>query len=155
MTVPHRSNPRIWNRRLHRRGAVLIALPFLVVLVTGLLLQVKKQVPWVQPPEVRGLSGSPTLSLPEILEIVRGVPEAGISGWDDIDRVDVRPAKGMMKVIGMNRWEIQVDASSGAVRGDWGRDRFGTGGPGARVCKSRQHCPRNQGRGSRIGIGSY
>ena len=42
-------NPRVFFRKTHRWGAVLVAVPFLLVLVSGLLLQVKKQVPWVQP----------------------------------------------------------------------------------------------------------
>jgi uncharacterized iron-regulated membrane protein len=107
-------NPRIWNRRLHRWGSAVVALPFLVVLCTGLLLQVKKQVTWVQPPEQRG-NGVPTLALPDVLARVQAVPQAGIRTWDDVERVDVRPGKGIMKVIGRSRWEVQLDAATGAV----------------------------------------
>jgi uncharacterized iron-regulated membrane protein len=109
------ANPRIWNRRLHRWGAVAVAVPFLIVICTGLLLQLKKQIPWVQPPEVKGGAASPALSLPAILEIAATVPHAGISQWDHIDRIDVRPSKGMLKVVGKNRWELQVDVATGAV----------------------------------------
>lgn len=109
------ANPRIWNRKLHRWGAVAVAIPFLIVIGTGLLLQLKKQIPWVQPPETKGGSGSPALSLPMILEIAATVPHAGISEWDHIDRIDVRPSKGMLKVVGKNRWELQVDVATGAV----------------------------------------
>ena len=35
-----------WTRKLHRWGALLTALPLLIVIVSGLLLQVKKQIPW-------------------------------------------------------------------------------------------------------------
>lgn len=110
-------NPRIWNRRLHRWGAVAIALPFLLMLASGLLLQVKKQLPWVQPPEQGGRASetAPTLSMPDVLERVRQVPEAGIRSWADIDRVDVRPAKNMMKVISLTRWEIQLEIATGEV----------------------------------------
>jgi uncharacterized iron-regulated membrane protein len=108
-------NPRIWNRRLHRWGAIAVAIPFLIVISTGLLLQLKKQIPWVQPGEVKGGSAMPTLTLPMILEIVAAVPQAGISEWAHIDRIDVRPAKGMLKVVGKNRWEVQVDVATGAV----------------------------------------
>ena len=41
--------------------------------------------------------------------------EAQIDSWDDIDRLDVRPDKGIVKVRARNRWEIQIDASSGEV----------------------------------------
>ncbi len=109
------SNPRIWNRKLHRWGAIAAAVPFLVVIGTGLLLQVKKQVPWVQPVEQKGTPGAPLVSMEAVLAAARTVPEAGIASWDDVDRLDVRPGKGLVKVIGNSRWEIQVDAQSGAV----------------------------------------
>ena len=108
-------NPRIWNRRLHRWGAAAAALPFVIIICTGLLLQLKKQIPWVQPAETRGGAGAPTLSLPMILELAATVPHAGIQTWDDIDRIDVRPSKGMLKVVAKSRWELQLDISTGAV----------------------------------------
>ena len=43
------------------------------------------------------------------------VEEAGIEGWDDVDRLDVRPGRGMLKVRAKNRWEVQVDAATGEV----------------------------------------
>jgi uncharacterized iron-regulated membrane protein len=119
------SNPRIWNRKLHRWGSISVAIPFLIVIATGLLLQVKKQVAWVQPVEQKGTPGAPTVSLDALLAAARSVPEAGIQDWSDVDRMDVRPSKGLVKVIGNSRWEVQVDAASGKVlqtafrRSDW------------------------------------
>ena len=109
------SNPRIWNRRLHRWGAIAVAIPFLLVICTGILLQLKKQFPWVQPPETRGSATAPALSMPDVLERVRALPQVGIRDWDDVDRIDVRPSKGMLKVVGTNRWEVQLDVATGAV----------------------------------------
>jgi uncharacterized iron-regulated membrane protein len=103
------------NRRLHRWGAVAVSLPFLLVLATGLLLQVKKQVPWVQPPEQRTEAPAPVVSWERILEVARSIPEAGIEGWHDIDRVDMRPGKGMAKVLSNSRWELQLDIETGEV----------------------------------------
>ena len=60
-------NPRILNRKLHRWGAIATALPFLLVIITGLLLQLKKQLPWVQPPEQRTPNTVPSLSMEQIL----------------------------------------------------------------------------------------
>jgi uncharacterized iron-regulated membrane protein len=109
------ANPRIWNRKLHRWGAVAVAVPFLCVICTGILLQIKKQLDWVQPPERRGSSTIPAISLPEILERVRAIPQIGIRSWDDVDRVDVRPGKGMLKVVSNSRWEVQLDVATGDV----------------------------------------
>jgi uncharacterized iron-regulated membrane protein len=108
-------NPRLLNRQLHRWGAVAVALPFLVVIVTGVMLQLKKQIPWVQPPERKVADVVPALTLPQILTIVQSVPEAKATGWSDIDRFDVRPSKGIVKVITKGRWELQLDLATGAV----------------------------------------
>lgn len=108
-------NPRVWNRKLHRWGAVAVAVPFLVVIVTGLLLQLKKQIPWVQPSELAGSAGTPLLTLPMLLEFATTVPHAEIQAWEDIDRIDVRPSKGIAKIIGKSRWELQVDLTTGKV----------------------------------------
>jgi uncharacterized iron-regulated membrane protein len=104
-------NPRVLNRRLHRWGAIAVALPFLVMLASGLLLQLKKQLDFVQPPEQRGAASSAVtaVSLPDILARVREIPHVGIQSWADSDRIDVRPAKNIMKVVSLTRWEVQLD----------------------------------------------
>lgn len=103
------------NRKIHRWGAILTAAPMLVVIATGVFLQLKKDWGWVQPPTVRGSTQELALSFDEVLEAVRAVPEAEIAGWDDVDRLDVRPGKGMLKVRANNRWEVQLDAADGSV----------------------------------------
>ena len=103
------------NRKLHRWGAVLIALPLLVVVVTGLLLQVKKQVTWVQPPTQKGTGKAPRLGMDDLLAKLKGVPEAEVDGWDKVDRVDVRPKDGIYKVTCKNAIEVQVDFTTGEV----------------------------------------
>ncbi len=110
-----RSRTTRWTRKTHRWGAVAIALPFIVVLVSGVLLQLKKQVDWIQPPTQRGSHRSPSISFPKVLETAMMVPQAEIHGWEDIDRLDVRPERGVLKVRAKNRWEIQIDAHSGEV----------------------------------------
>ena len=110
-------NFRILNRRLHRWGAIAVALPFLIVIASGLLLQLKKQLDFVQPPEQKGAAATlaTTLTLPQILERAQQVPAAGIRSWADIDRIDIRPSKNMMKVVSMTRWEIQLDLGTAEI----------------------------------------
>ncbi len=103
------------NRRLHRIGALVSALPVLIVVVSGLLLQLKKDWAFVQPPTARGSSAGLAVDWDTILAGAASVEEAGIRTWDDVDRLDVRPAKGMLKVRGKNRWEVQLDAVTGEV----------------------------------------
>ena len=104
-----------WNRKLHRWGAILVVLPLIVVIVTGILLQFKKQSGWIQPPTQKGTSGELAVSFDRILEVARTVPEAEVATWDDIDRLDVRPGKGVVKVRCKNRREIQIDTATGEV----------------------------------------
>ena len=108
-------NPAKLNRKLHRWGAVVVALPLVVVFVTGIMLQMKKVSDWVQPPMVKGSGGDPTIGFDRVLEVARSVPEAEVRGWEDIDRLDVRPSKGILKVRCKNGWEIQIDSNSGDV----------------------------------------
>jgi uncharacterized iron-regulated membrane protein len=110
-----RINWRIWNRKLHRWGAILIALPFLAVVLTGILLQLKKDWSWVQPPTARGKGTVPEVTLAQMLDAAKSVPETEIKSWDDIERIDFQPGCGMAKVQAKNRWEVQVDLQTAAV----------------------------------------
>ncbi|MFG0285678.1 MAG: PepSY domain-containing protein [Phycisphaerales bacterium JB039] len=104
-----------WSRRLHRWGAIASALPLGVILATGLILQLKKDVDWVQPPTARGAGGPPSVSFDAILAAARSVDQAAIETWDDVDRLDVRPGRGIVKVRANSRWEVQVDTATGEV----------------------------------------
>lgn len=110
-------NPRVFFRKAHRLGAVVVAAPLLLVLVTGVLLQLRKEIAWVQPPtqKGKGKGKEPTVSMDAILAAAKTVPEAGVSSWADIDRVDVRPKDGIAKVQCKSRWEVQVDLQTGEV----------------------------------------
>ena len=69
-----------------------------VILVTGLLLQVKKQVPWVQPPEQRGTGSSPSLPLESVLRACPVLPGAEVRSWHDIPRLVLRHPPGGLTV---------------------------------------------------------
>ena len=108
-------NFNLLNRKIHNWASIIVAVPIIVIIASGLFLQLKKQVTWIQPAEIRGTGKTPEISLPKILEISREVSEAEIETWDDINRLDVRPSKGMVKVRAENDWEIQIDLKSGKV----------------------------------------
>lgn len=102
-------------RKLHKWGSIVAALPLLVIICSGILLQFKKDAAWIQPPTQKGSGGAPSISFDRILGATRSVSEAGIFDWSDIERLDVRPDNGMVKVRGKNRWEVQVDTRTGEV----------------------------------------
>jgi len=77
----------------------------------------KKEIDWIQPPTERGVVSNqiPQISYSHMLTLSQGTVEADITEWSDIDRVDLRPSKGIAKVISKNGWEIQIDTSNGTV----------------------------------------
>jgi uncharacterized iron-regulated membrane protein len=103
------------NRDVHRWGAIIIALPLLLIIVSGVILQLKKESVWIQPTTQEGSNNELMLGFDEILEISQKVPEAKVESWDDINRLDVRPDKGILKVRCRNRWEVQLDTKTGQV----------------------------------------
>lgn len=100
------------NRDVHRWGSIVIAIPLLVIVVTGGILQLKKDVAWIQPSTRSGSTTALSISFDQILEATKQVPESEVASWEDIDRLDVRPSKGMLKVRCKNRWEIQLDTET-------------------------------------------
>ncbi|CAB9494884.1 PepSY domain-containing protein [Alteromonas macleodii] len=106
------------SRSIHLWLSLVIFIPVIIVIASGLLLQVKKEFDWIQPPTQKvqkGQNNAPTLPFDEVLDAVKQVPHVNLNRWDDIDRLDVRPGKGIIKVRGKNHWEVQLDAQSGDV----------------------------------------
>ncbi len=103
------------NRTVHRWGSILVLIPTGVIIVSGIVLQLKKNSDWIQPPTQKGSSEELSLTFDQILSTVQDVPQAKVETWDDIDRLDVRPGKGMLKIRCKNRWEVQLDTNSGDV----------------------------------------
>lgn len=103
------------NRSTHRWASIAIAIPFLVILVTGILLLLKKEVEYIQPASTKGQFNQPSISFSQILTIAKTVKVAEIDSWQAIDRLDVRPNKGIIKIRAKSHWEIQIDATTGEV----------------------------------------
>ncbi|MEO9968508.1 MAG: PepSY-associated TM helix domain-containing protein [Hyphomonadaceae bacterium] len=107
---------RVLLRKVHHWGSIVIAVPLLVMIGAGLLLMLKKEVSWIQPPTEHGISSEiPILSFEELFAAAQGVEEAGLGRWSDLARVDVKPDKGVIKFVGENRWEVQVDTATADV----------------------------------------
>ena len=78
------------------------------------MLQLKKQSNWIQP-NVEVTSLSKPVILQSYLDAVSNVKEANISSWDDIERIDIRPNKGIAKIKSKNNWEIQIDLETSEI----------------------------------------
>jgi uncharacterized iron-regulated membrane protein len=103
------------NRKAHYWLSLLIALPVLVVIGSGVLLQLKKNWTWVQPPERSGSTTVPAVSLAQILDAVQRTAPLEAHDWSDVRRLDLRPGKGIVKVVVKNGWEAQIDIGTGEV----------------------------------------
>lgn len=103
------------NRSTHKWTSIVITIPFLVIIITGILLLLKKEFSYIQPVTIKGISKVPSLSFDAILQAAKTVEEVNIIGWESIDRLDVRPSKGMIKIQTKANWEIQIDSSTAEV----------------------------------------
>lgn len=103
------------NRSIHYWGALACALPILIVIVTGVLLLLKKELDWIQPPSQKGQGKVPTLAFQEVIPVLKELEKLEVSGWQDIKKIDVRPKKGIFKVQLKNGWEVQMDHQTGEV----------------------------------------
>lgn len=114
-----RTSVNTWSRKLHRWGAIITILPLAIVIGSGIILQFKKESAWVQPPTARGEASlgeaGASISLEQILAATMTIERANVSSWDDIDRLDVRPSRGIVKVRAKSSWEVQVDLHTGEV----------------------------------------
>ena len=103
------------SRVLHRWGSIIALVPITIIIFSGIVLQLKKESAYIQPPTQRGAGTEPTIGFERILEVARTVPEAEIESWEDVDRLDVRPGKGVVKVQCKNRYEVQIDTETSEI----------------------------------------
>jgi hypothetical protein len=103
------------NRKIHHWTSFAAAIPLLVIIASGVLLQMKKQWDWVQPPEKRGTGTVPAIDFDRIMTTLKATPDLGVTGWADVDRLDVRPGRGVAKVTLVSRWEAQIDLGTGQL----------------------------------------
>jgi hypothetical protein len=100
-------------RKLHYWGAIIVAVPVAIVIGSGLLLQLKKQISWVQPTEKKTPARSVSVTPDQILRAAQAASALEVKSWADIARVDIRPDKGLIKVSAVNHWELQLHAETG------------------------------------------
>ncbi len=108
-------------RKFHRYTGLLLAVLLLISAVTGILLSLKKDVDIIQPPTQKGVSKdlSTWKSVDELSSLATN---AFYTAHPDqkgnvIDRLDVRPSKGIAKVLFKEgNWEVQIDGTSGEVK---------------------------------------
>ncbi|MGF1463571.1 MAG: PepSY domain-containing protein [Maricaulaceae bacterium] len=109
--------PQKLLRQVHHWGSLVIMVQMGLVIGAGLLLMLKKEFDWIQPPTQKGVERAavPSLSLAEMWAEVSALEAFEGVAWADLDRVDVKPDKGVVKFVAPNRWEAQIDATTGEI----------------------------------------
>lgn len=108
-------------RAIHRLLGITLALLLLISAITGVLLALKKEVAIIQPPTIKG-SSQELSNWKSISEIDSLAKDAFYTAHPDqkdnpIDRFDVRPSKGIIKVLFKNGyWEVQIDPVTSEVK---------------------------------------
>lgn len=105
----------VLNRKIHSLGSIIIAIPLLVVLGSGILLLLKKDISWIQPPTQKGQDTVPVISFNQLFTSVSAVKEAHVTTWSDIQRIDIQPSKGIAKITVANNYEVQLDMKTSRV----------------------------------------
>jgi uncharacterized iron-regulated membrane protein len=107
------------TRTLHRWTGVVLAIFFIIIAVTGLLLATKSTLGWIRPPEanaekVESLAGVVSVDAAAQAAFAQNLPE--LKTAKDIDRIDYRPKLNIYKVLSKEGYhEVQVDGKTGKV----------------------------------------
>lgn len=104
-------------RQIHYWLSLVIFLPAGITFFAGVLLMLKKEIDWIQPPTNKGVVAEqiPQISYQQMVSAGQLYPETEVEEWSDIDRIDIRPDKGIAKIRANSGWEIQVDTATGEV----------------------------------------
>ena len=104
-------------RQVHYWLSLAVFLPAGIMFFAGIFLMLKKEIAWIQPPSQKGavVEQLPDIDFDQMLAVSRLYEDAGITDWSDIDRIDIRPDKGIAKIRANSGWEIQMDTATADV----------------------------------------
>lgn len=102
-------------RTLHHWVGIAVVLFLFITGATGLLLGWKKNVDLLQPPTHKGASTDVAdwVSYAEVVRTANRALDSIRHEQVGIERIDARPDKGIIKVVYLNYWEVQVDGKTG------------------------------------------
>jgi len=83
----------------------------------GLLLMVKKEINWIQPSSQKGIDRQlvPMASVQDLFDAALTVDIANFTRWEELQRADLKPGKGIIKFVSKSNWEVQVDTHTAEV----------------------------------------
>ena len=109
------NNTRIY-RKIHRWVALPLLVFMLLVGFTGLLLGWKKQAQLLPKTETTKIKNGRYIKLDSLEAIAKNYAKNQLKLSDEIDRIDIRPQKGIAKIVFSSHFtELQIDCNSGEV----------------------------------------
>ncbi len=103
-------------RQIHYWVSLPLLVTIFVIAASGTLLALKKDFAALQAPTQAGSApGDLHRPVAELVAAVARLPGRQGTGWREVDRIDVRPADGVAKVVLNDRTEVQVDLATGNV----------------------------------------
>ena len=103
-------------RQIHYWISLPLLISIFVIAITGSLLALKKDFAALQAPTQAGSApGNLRRPVADLVAAVASVPGRQDTEWQDVDRLDIRPADGVAKVILHDGAEVQVDLATGKV----------------------------------------
>ncbi|XGC81476.1 PepSY domain-containing protein [Bdellovibrio bacteriovorus] len=107
---------RFW-RKYHKWISIFITIPFLITIVTGILLLFRGKNTFFSP-KFPPATGELQIGLDEILKVAQSVPELKVQELTDIKRIDIRPASGSITIQGKaGDYEVAIDGANGNILG--------------------------------------
>lgn len=91
--------------------ALIVMVPWLFVVSSGIVLQLRHEIPGVYPELERGSSGTPILEYQTVLDIAKTIPELKVKGWSNIWRIYTYPELGVMQIRTKLGVYAQIDAA--------------------------------------------
>lgn len=108
------------TRKIHRQTGIVLFLFFMMIGITGLFLGWKKNVDVLQHPTQKGVSKNAQAWLP--MDSLMTIATTELVAWKgeayspEIDKIDARPDKGIVKIIFKEHYySLQLDAQTGKV----------------------------------------
>ena len=109
-----------WIRTLHKITGVAGSLFLILIAVTGFFLALKRIVPGIRPPTLKGSVKTIEQAVHPTAAVEAAVSAglSGLSNVSDIDRFEIHMDKGVYKIISKTNFhEVQVDMGTGQVLG--------------------------------------
>jgi uncharacterized iron-regulated membrane protein len=104
-------------RNWHKWIGISVAFFMLITAVTGLLLGWKKNIDLLQPPTRTGTTSdlSEWISFESVVVRANHALDSLTIPLAGLEKMDVRTDKGIIKVIYLHHWEVQMDGQSGKI----------------------------------------